>query len=163
METKEIYRIAKQVGMSPDCKERMSSDLSIENLCQMYFDGDDWSMENDFPKVEVLRQFKGKSEVHGLFTDFVGMPNNLPKAAFFGKSNVQMIYNGFSVSQLVIRHETTATIKAAENAIVIINLLDDAELDIDCIETARVDVFSYGRGKIKYTGDVRIHKSSFKK
>lgn len=163
METKEIYRSSKRIGMSPGCKERMSSNLSIENLCQMYFDGDDWSMENDFPNLETLREFKGKSEVHGLFTDFVGMPNNLSKAAFFGKSYAHLIYSGFSVSQLVIRHQTQAIIKAAENAIVIINLLDEAELEIDCIENARVEVFSYGTGKIKYTGDVRIHKSSFKK
>lgn len=129
----------------------------------MYFDGDDWSMENDFPSLPTLRQFKGKSEVYGLFTDFVGMPNNLTRAAFFGDSNVQMVYSGFSVSQLIIRHQTKATIKASENAIVIINLLDDSELQVDCIENARVEVFSYGNSNIKYTGDVRIHKSSFKK
>lgn len=161
METKEIYKSAKQIGLSASCKERMSSDLSVKNLCEMYFDGDDWSMENDFPKVEILREFKGKSEVFGLFTDFVGMPNNLPKAAFFGSSNIQLIYNEFSVSQLVLRHQTKAKIKASEYAIVVINLLDDAELEIECIENARVEVFSYGNANIKCTGDVRIHKSRF--
>lgn len=163
METKEILRLATDINLCKPWQEKMKNDLSLKNLCQMYFDGDDWSMENDFPNLETLRKFKGQSEVHGVFTDYVGMPNNLPKAAFFGKSNVQMIYNGFSVSQLVIRHETRATIKASENAIVIINLLDDAEIEIDCIENARVEVFTYGNSNIKYTGDVRIHKSTFKK
>lgn len=128
----------------------------------MYFDGDDWSMENDFPKIDILRKFRGKSEVYGIFTDYKGMPNNLAKAAFFGDSNIQMIYNGFSVSQLVLRHNTKANITAAENAILIINLLDNAEVEIISLENARVEVFQYG-GKVKSAGDVRITKTSFKK
>ncbi|MFP3835358.1 hypothetical protein [Chryseobacterium sp. SIMBA_028] len=162
MNLQEIYIQAKQIGLSRKCNERMTSDLSIKNLCEMYFDGDDWSMEYDFPKVEVLRQFKGKSEVQGIFTDYVGMPNNLTRAAFFGNSDVKMIYNAFSVSQLVLRHESKAKISVSENAILIINILDNAEVDIECIENARVEVFQYG-GKIKSTGDVRITKTSFKK
>lgn len=162
MNLQEIYIEARKVGLSRKCDERMSSDLSLRNLCLMYFDGDDWSMEKDFPKIDVLRQFKGKSEVHGIFTDYVGMPNNLSKCAFFGNSNIQMIYNGFSVSQIILRHDTKATITAAETSIVIINILDNAEVDIECIENARVEVFQYG-GKVKCTGDVRITKSSFKK
>ncbi|WP_213279327.1 hypothetical protein [Chryseobacterium indologenes] len=162
MNLQEIYTEAKKIGLSRKCDVRMSSDLSIKNLCSMYFDGDDWSMEYDFPKLEILRKFRGKSEVYGIFTDYKGMPNNIAKAAFFGDSNIQMIYNGFSVSQLVLRHSTKAKITAAENAILIINILDNAEVDINCIENAKVKVFQYG-GKIKSTGDVRITKTSFKK
>lgn len=162
MNLQDIYIKAKQIGLSRQCDERMSSDLSIKNLCSMYFDGDDWSMENDFPKIDVLKKFKGQSEVYGIFTDYTGMPNSIPRAAFFGYSNIQMIYNGFSVSQLVLRHNTKARITAAENAIVIVNLLDNAEVDITSLENARVEVFQYG-GKVKSTGDVRITKTSFKK
>ena len=128
----------------------------------MYFDGDDWSMENDFPKVGTLRKFRGQSEVYGIFTDYKGMPNNLTRAAFFGSSDVKLNYNGFSVSQLVIRHDTKAKITATENAILVVNLLDNAEADINCIENAKVTVFQYG-GNIKSAGDVRITKTSFKK
>lgn len=162
MNLQEIYTEAKRNGLSRECDVRMSSDLSIKNLCSMYFDGDDWSMENDFPKIDILRKFRGKSEVYGIFTDYKGMPNNLAKAAFFGDSNIQMIYNGFSVSQLVLRHNTKAKITATENSIVIINILDNAEVEITSLENARVEVFQYG-GKVKSAGDVRITKTSFKK
>lgn len=162
MNLQELYIQAKQIGLSSKCNERMSSDLSVKNLCEMYFDGDDWSMQHDFPKIEVLRQFKGRSEVFGIFTDYVGMPNNLQRAAFFGNSKIKMIYNGFSVTQLVLRHNTRAKITASENSIVIINILDKAEVDIECIENARVEVFQYG-GQINSSGDVRITKTIFKK
>lgn len=162
MELQEIYIKAKENGLCQEWQDRMKSNLSLKNLCEMYFDGDDWAMEKDFPNVEVLRKFKGSTEKFGLFTDYVGMPNILPKMAFFGDSVVQLNYNGYSVSQLVFRHNSKAKINVTENAIVIINLLDLAELEIEAFENSRVEVFTYGNDKIKYSGDVRITKTSFK-
>lgn len=162
MNLQEIYIQAVENGICREWQEKMQADLSLKNLCRMYFDGDDWSMEKDFPKIEVLRKFRGQSEAYGIFTDYTGMPSNIQRAAFFGISNIQMVYNGFSVSQLVLRHDTKAKITAAENAILVVNLLDNAEVDINCIEKAKVTVFQYG-GKVKSMGDVRITKTSFKK
>lgn len=162
MELQEIYKQATENNICKEWQEKMKADLSLKNLCEMYFNGDDWSMEKDFPNIETLRNFKGKTEAHGLFTDYVGMPNILSKMAFFGHSEVNLNYGGFSVSQLILRHQTKAKITASENAIIIINLLDSAELEIVAIDNSRVEVFSYGNSNIKYTGDVRITKSSFK-
>lgn len=163
MELKEIYKQATENGICKEWQEKMKADLSFKNLCEMYFDGDDWSMEKDFPNLETLRNFKGKTEVYGLFIDCVGMPNIVSKMSFFGDSDVKLNYDGFSVSQLILRHQTKAKITASDNAIIIINILDNAEVEIEAIENSRVEVFSYGNGKIKHTGDVRITKSSFKK
>ena len=163
METTKILELAIEQNLCQQWQEKMKNDSSIKSFCEMYFAGDDWSMEKDFPNIETLRNFKGKTETYGLFTDYLGMPNNLSKAAFFGDSNIQMIYNGFSVSQLILRHNTKAKISVSENAILIINLLDSAELEIESFENSRVEVFSYGNEKIKMFGDVRIHKSTFKK
>lgn len=161
MKLLDIYLQATERGLCKEWQEKMKADLSLKNLCEMYFDGDDWAMENDFPNLETMRNFKGITEVYGLFTDYVGLPNMLSKMAFFGDSDVKLNYGGFSVSQLVFRHNSKAKITASENAVVIINLLDSAELEIEAIETARVEIFSYGNSNIKYSGDVRIHKSSF--
>lgn len=157
----QILQLAKQAGLCKEWQEKILKDSSLKNLCDMYFVGDDWAMEKDFPSIEILREFKGKSEIYGLFTDYVGMPNNLSKAAFFGKSNVQLTYTGFSVSQLNLRHDTEAKIRICDNAVLIINILDNAKIDIECIDNARVEVFSYGNENIKMLGDVRIHKSKF--
>lgn len=163
MELQEIYKQATENGICKEWQEKMKADLSLKNLCEMYFNGDDWSMEKDFPNVETMRNFKGKTEVHGLFTDYIGMPNIVSKMAFFGDSDIKLNYGGFSVSQLILRHGTKAKITASDNSIVIINILDNAEVEIEAIDNSRVEVFSYGNSNIKYTGDVRITKSSFKK
>lgn len=167
MELQEIYKQATENNICKEWKEKMKADLSFKNLCEMYFNGDDWSMEKDFPNVETLRNFKGKSEVHGLFTDYDGMPNILSKMAFFGDSDVKLNYEGFAkkqyVSLLILRHNAKAKITASDHAKVIINLLDNSEVEIEAIDNSTVQVFSYGNSNIKYTGDVRITKSSFKK
>ena len=162
MELQEIYKQATENNICKEWQEKMKADLSFKNLCEMYFNGDDWSMEKNFPNVETLRNFKGKIEAYGLFTDYVGMPNILSKMAFFGDSDVKLNYDGFSVSQLILRHSAKAKITASEYAIVILNILDNAEVEIEAIDNSRVEVFSYGNSNIKYTGDVRITKSSFK-
>lgn len=159
----DIYIQATENGICKEWQEKMKADLSLKNLCEMYFNGDDWSMEKDFPNLETMRNFRGITEPYGLFTDYVGYPPTLPKMVFFGDSDVKLNYDGFSVSQLILRHQTKAKITASENAIVIINILDNADVEIEAIENSRVEVFSYANGKIKYSGDVRITKSSFKK
>lgn len=158
----DIYIQATENGICKEWQEKMKADLSLKNLCEMYFNGDDWSMEKDFPNVDAMRHFRGVTETYGLFTDYVGMPNILPKMAFFGDSDVKLNYDGFSVSQLILRHNTKAKITASDNAIVILNIMDDAEVEIESIANSMVQVFSYGNSNIKYSGDVRITKSSFK-
>lgn len=163
MKTNNILSLAKNQNLCTPWQEKMRNDSSLENLCKMYFEGDDWSMENDFPDLNVLRQFKGKSDIYGLHTDFVGAKENELKAAYFGKSNVQIIYDKFSVSKLILRHDTKAKIKVQNHAIVMINLLDNAELEIECQDNASVSIFCYDNHNVKSVGNVKVHISTFKK
>lgn len=157
----QILIMAKAAGLCKPWQEKIIQDSSLKNLCEMYFAGDDWAMEKNFPSLEVLRKHRGQTESYGLFTDYVGLPNRVQKAAFFGRSDVQVTYDSFSVSQLILRHDTKAKVRACDNAVLIINILDSVELDIECIDNARVEVFAYGNENIKMLGDVRIHKSKF--
>lgn len=163
MELEKIYNKAVENNLCEPWQKKMRSDLTLKNLCQMYFDGDDWAMENDFPKLGTLKEFKGKSEVFGLFTDYIGMPNIQPRMAFFGESEVKLVYSGFSVSTLIIRHNSKVNIQAVDNAIVFVNLLDNAELEIEALESSKVEVFSYNSENVKSIGNVKVQYSSFKK
>lgn len=163
MNTKEIYIRAKKVGMSQSCKDNMRSDMSVDNLCKMFFNEDNWSMENDFPSLDILREFKGQSEQHGLYTDFPGKSVNELQSAYFGTSKVLLGYNMFNVGKVILRHETKAKIIAKDHAIVIVNLLDNAELEIECYDKASVSVFCYDNHNVKSIGNVKVQTSTFKK
>lgn len=156
METTEILRLATEKDLCKPWQKRMKEDSSLENLCHMYFEGDDWSIENDFPKVEVLRKFKGESDQFGIHTDFKGSLINEPESAFFGNSDVLLDYNYFTVSTLILRHNTKAKISATGNSILFITTLDNVELNVDCVNDAKVTIFNKGSKSITYTGNVTV-------
>lgn len=60
MKTKQIIQMAADKQICQPWHDEMKKDSSIENLCRMYFDGDDWAMENDFPDVHTLDSLKDK-------------------------------------------------------------------------------------------------------
>ncbi|WP_426473449.1 hypothetical protein [Chryseobacterium balustinum] len=163
MKTNNILSLAKKHDLCKPWQEKMKNDSSLENLCKMYFAGDDWSMENDFPNLETLRAFKGKSDVFGIHTDFIGSNVNEFEAAYFGDSDVRLMYDGFSVGKLILRHNTKAKIQTKDNAVLFINLLDNAEVEIECLDKALVNVFCYGNQNLKSIGNVKVQSSTFKK
>lgn len=163
MKTEDILNSAIQYNLCKPWQNKIKEDTSLENLCHMYFDGDDWSMENDFPDLKILREFKGRSDVYGLHTDFSGSKSNEFQSAYFGNSDVQLSYDGFSVGTVILRHNTKAKITTKDNAIVFINLLDNAEVEIESLGNASVSVFCYGNHNVKSTGNVKVKMSTFNK
>lgn len=163
MKLKQVYKQAVKNNLCMEWQGRMRADLSLKNLCKMYFSGDDWSMENDFPSLNILREFKGQSDKYGLYTDFSGKKTNEQDSAYFGISNILIGYNMYSVGKVIIRHQTKAKIIAKDHAIVIVNLLDNAELEIECYDKASVVVFCYNNHNVKSIGNVKVQTSTFKK
>lgn len=163
MENKNILRSAKKHDLCKPWQEKMKNDSSLESLCKMYFDGDDWSMENNFPDLNILREFKGKSDVFGIHTDYIGSNKKEFQAAYFGDSDVQLQYDGYSVGKLILRHNTKAKIQARDKARLFINLLDNAEVEIEAKDNSSVTVFCYGNHNVKSSGNVKVQTSTFKK
>lgn len=161
---KEIALSAKKKGI---CKEWFSSMLKqgdIRPLCAMYFKGDDWAMENDFPSLETLRKFKGNSDQYGLHTDFVGGLENEQQTALFGDSEAKLNYNEFFAGVLIVRHNSKAKITASGNAFLVINLLDSAFVEIEATENAKVSVYQYGnKSNFIITGNVEIIEKQWQK
>lgn len=156
MNLQKIYIQAKHIGLSRQCNERMTADLSVKNLCEMYFDEDNWAISNNFPSLSVLREYIGKSEAYGIYTDFKGSVSNTHQAAFFGESAVNMDYCLFSVGNIIVRHNSKVNIKASGNSILFITALDNSELNIECTGKASVTVFNKSSNKITSHGNVII-------
>ena len=162
MKTKEIIKMAADNKICQPWHEEMKKDSSLQNLCKMYFDGDDWAIQNDFPNLETLRKFKGESNTYGLFTDHKAVFKTVTvpklKTAFFGNSDVSLSYAGFTVAEVIIRHKSKATITVFDYAKLKITILDNAEVEVVSTPNASVSVFSYGNSKIKHSGNIKIYK-----
>ena len=159
---KEIYKMAKSIGLGADCKAEMIQDHSLKKLGEMYFKGSDWSMEHDFPNLKLLRELKGQTEQYGLYTDHSGQIHALQRMALFGNSNAIVNYNGFSVSEIIIRHDTKVKIVAKDYSYLVVNVLDSAHVEIESKDNATVSVYVYGNSaKITGSTNVIIRKSTF--
>lgn len=135
-----IIRQAKKDGICNEWHEQMLQNPSVENLCKMFFKGDDWAIENNFPSVEMLEQFKGETEPYGLFLDHTGKVESKDYLAVFGNSEVSVEYNGFSVSKLILRQNSKAKIVAKDCAFLIVKVLDNAEIEIEKTDNAQVKI-----------------------
>lgn len=159
---KEIALEAKKSNLCQPWFKEMMGVTNYERLAKMYFDGSDWAMEKDFPNVELLRKHKGGIEPHNLLVDVIGRYDNFSKVAFFGNSDIECVYTDYQVAQIYVRHDSKMQLTAKYNSIVYVNILDNAELVIDCQDNAQVIVFEYGNNtKIAYKGNVKVKPSNF--
>lgn len=149
------------------CDEFYQNMMTFSNyrqLASMYFRGSDWSMENDFPNIEILKKHKGGLLPCGLVTDVSETYSNQRYLAVFGESNVTLKYDAFSVGDVIIRHNSKAVIEASGNTFLIINILDNAEVEINCSDDAKVAVYDYGQNtKVNTVGNVKIVPSKWQK
>jgi len=142
--------------------QNMMTFSSYAQLAMMYFKGSDWSMENDFPTVDILRKHKEGLLPCGMMTDVSETYSNRRYLAILGNSNSVLKYDAFSVAEIIIRHNSKVLIQASGNAFLVINIMDNAEIEIECIEDAKVSVYDYGQNtKIISEGNVKIIPSKW--
>lgn len=162
---KEIALILKKSGkkICDEWYSRMMKITTFRDLVEMYFAGDDWSMEMDFPDEFTARKFKGGIEPYGIKVDAKETFSNDKRIAFFGNSDAEIEYNGYQVGTVIIRHQSKVHVKASGNAIVFVNILDNAIVQIDCTDEAQVTVYNYGKKtKISSNGNVKQYEKAFK-
>lgn len=137
----EVIERAKTLGLCDEWYEEMKNTPTIERFCDMYFRGDDWAKENDFPQLDLLQKYKDQTAKYGLKTDFEGKLENLERVAFFGNSKAEIEYTGFVVAKIIARHQTRLKITARNYAIVYVDVLDDAQVEINENDNAQVKIF----------------------
>lgn len=161
---KEIALEAKKYKLCGPWYIKMLQVTTYKQLAEMYFDGDDWSMEKDFPGLELLRKHKGAISFYGMFVDENKILQNLLRAAFFGDSMAEISYDNYSVGNIIVRHKANVKIKAKDNTKVFINLLDSAKIEVEASGNSEVIIYKYSSlSECKISGNVLIKKSSWER
>ncbi len=135
---------------------KLRAGLSTEELAKLYIKGIDFCISEDYPTLDFLREhFKGKCEPFGVYVDDEIPPTaNKPDMVLNGACKAMLEYDGFAVSRLYVRHDSEAAVIVSDNAIVTIDLFDNAKIHISVIGTeARVNINAYGRNTtVDYIG-----------
>ena len=137
----DIIEQARVLGLCNEWYEKMKANPTLKNLCEMYFRGDDWAKEHDFPKLGDLRKYRDEIMQYGLYTDFSGRLENISQLAVFGDSNVELEYNNFEVAQIIIRHNSRAKIIARDYAILTVDVLDNAQVEVEELGNAKIRIY----------------------
>ena len=161
---KEIALEAKKYGLCAEWYKKMLAVTTYKQLAEMYFDGDDWSMEKDFPSLSILRKHKGSILPYGLVVDSTEKFENNFRIAFFGNSESEISYSDYAVGNVIVRHQSKVKIKASGNAKVFVNLIDEARVEIEATENAEVIVYNYGQ-QTNYSnkGNVIVKRTSWER
>ena len=161
---KEIAIDAKKYGLCAEWYKKMLAVTTYKQLADMYFDGDDWSMEKDFPSLSILRQHKGSILHYGLVVDSTEKFENNFRIAFFGNSESEISYSDYAVGNVIVRHQSKVKIKASGSSKVFVNLIDEARVEIETSENASVIIYNYGpRTNYHNQGNVTVKKSSWER
>lgn len=128
-------------------QRKLHNGLSTEELVKLYIKGIDFCISENYPTLDFLREnFKGKSEPFGVFIDDELPPmKNEPDVVLNGACKAMLEYDGYSVSRLYVRHDSEVAVIVSDNAIVTIDLFDNATLHLSVIgNDANVSINAYG-------------------
>jgi hypothetical protein len=151
-------------GLCAEWQNRLTEETSIQKLCELYIQGIDFCISEDFPSLEILRRdFKGKCESYGVFIDdYIDHAVNKPDLVLNGSCEANLVYNGYTVSQLYIRHESTAKMIVSDRSVLTIDAFDESELYVNVLTPkCKVFVNIYGNAKVHTFGpNIKIRNTN---
>lgn len=136
---------------------KLREGLSVEELAKLYIQGIDFCISEEYPTLDFLREhFRGKCEPFGVYVDDdLPQTKNKPDMVLNGSCRGMLEYDGYCVSRLYVRHDSEVAVIVSGNAILTIDLFDNAKLHISVVgDNAKVSVNVYGHSvDVDYIGD----------
>ena len=129
-------------------------------MVQCYLDHIDFCLARNFPDKEFLkRHFRKELKEKGIYADETVELYNT-HAVLLGNSEGVLRAGGYGVCRLYIKHSSQLRIEASGNAFVMADVLDEAGVEVICLEKAKVVVNLYARASARGQGEVKIiHKN----
>ena len=143
--SKELARQAKAKGICAPWHAQLLTLQDKEAMVDMYLKGIDFCLANDYPKNDFIRtHFKGVMEKKGVFLDDNIKVENMPKCVCLGATNGRIEVQGYEVCEIFAKHDSVLNVVAKDNAFVVIDIFDNAKVDIHASNRAKVCVNHYG-------------------
>ncbi len=140
MNIETIIEQAKKQGICVEWHKDMQQNPTLETLCEMFFKGDDWAMDNNFPTPEMLRAFP-ETVYHGLFVDASYQGSAPQRIAFFGDSDAVLDSDEYQVSEIYLRQNSRLKITAKGMSKIFITALDNTVIEAEAMQNARIVIF----------------------
>lgn len=159
----ELKKQAIAYGLCEKWTNDWSENRSKQELIDMWLRGLDFSIENDYPTNEFIKEhFEPEllKENH-IFVDSPFHGVNLDKKVVVcGKSDGVLEFDKYATCDVYVRHESHAHVQASGCSKVFINLYDGANITIKQMDMAKVYIYLHGSYcHVQYEGEVFVRNS----
>lgn len=142
---KELAHAAKKKGICEDWFKDLLNTEDKGKLIQMYLKGIDFCLSNEYPSLSFIREnFVGAMEPFGVFLDEEIKAENSRHVVVLGNCNGTANYSGFEVGQVFAKHNAKLTVTAKDSSFVMIDVFDNAEVEVVASDNAKICVNHYG-------------------
>jgi hypothetical protein len=141
---KELAAEAQTKGICEEWCHRLRNTEDKHALIQMFLKGIDFCISEDFPSPRFFQLFDGIRQQYGIFRDEPVKVENSEYIVAFGKCTGVGRYTGYAAGQVFVKHEGKLNIKATGNAFVMIDVFDNAEIEVTAEDHAKICVNEYG-------------------
>lgn len=135
---------------------------SKDELVEKYIKGIDFCIEHNYPGNDFIKKHFGvTAEKYGIFTDkFIELYN--PDITVLNGSCVgSIVFDGYSVGTIYIRHDSNVRIVCRDQAFISIRLYDKAFVSL-INDRAKVYLYQYGGGFCISGSEVVIRDKTIK-
>lgn len=142
---KELAHAAKKKGICEDWFKDILNTEDKGKLIEMYLRGIDFCLSNEYPSLSFIREnFVGAMEPYGVFLDEEIKAENSRHVVALGNCNGTADYSGFEVGQVFAKHNAKLTVTAKDSSFVMIDVFDNAEVEVIASDNAKICVNHYG-------------------
>lgn len=148
---------AVSLGLCAQWTAEWKDGSSKDEMVEKFVKGIDFCIGRNWPSTKDMKKYFGDViHNHGVYVDEnVDMEN--PKIAILnGECVAHIDYDWMDSGEVYVRHNSSLYLKVNGFSRVFVNLLDDAELHVECEDTARVFVYQYGGKIIEKSGHVNV-------
>lgn len=111
------------------------------------FARDRFLLKNNYPDNDFIKAHFGDiAPMNGVFVDDCIDVENRPKCVCLGATFGKVKTGGFNVCEIFAKHDAEINVIAADNAFVMVDVFDNAVVNIHAHSRAKVCVNKYGSG-----------------
>lgn len=157
---KQLAKKAKSLNI---CKEWHGVLKTLEDkheMVKMYLDGIDFCLSNDYPDNDFIKKhFSDVASEHGVFVDKEIDIANPSKCVALGSTNGKITVDGYTVSEVFVKHDSDIFISAEDSAFVMVDVFDSSRTIVHTSGNAKVCINRYGNARIeKHTKEASMVK-----
>lgn len=148
---------AVSLGLCAQWTAEWKDNSSKDEMVEKFVNGIDFCIGRNWPSTKDMKKYFGDViHDHGVYVDENVVLENPRIAILNGECVARIDYDWMNSGEIYVRHNSSLYLKVSGLSRVSINLLDNAELHVDCEDGAKCFVYQYAGTVTKASKNVII-------